>query len=78
MVANILPISNLRMALENLPIAANGSPLVPICNDKRVLSKVYEVWAKKYRGVICHDTEQWCKNWINLDFVVSKMAQATG
>ena len=32
-----------------------------------ILSKVYAVWAKKYREVIFHDTEQWCKNWINPD-----------
>ena len=24
------------------------------------LSKVYKVWAKKYRWAIFHDTEQWC------------------
>ena len=29
---------------------------------------------KKYRGVIIHDPEQWCKIWIKLDLVVSKMA----
>ena len=29
---------------------------------------------KKYRGVIFHDTEQWCKIWINPDLEVSKMA----
>ena len=29
---------------------------------------------EKYRGVIFHDTEQWCKIWINPDLVVSKMA----
>ena len=33
---------------------------------------------KKYRGVIFHDTEQWCKIWINLDLVVSKMAWGIG
>ena len=33
MVANILPIINLPMTLGNLPIAANGLPLVPIGND---------------------------------------------
>ena len=31
--------------------------------------KVYEVWAKNYRGVTFHDTEHWCKNgirnWVN-------------
>ena len=31
-----------------------------------------ELW--KYRGVIFHDTEHWCKIWINLDTVVSKLA----
>ena len=40
--------------------------------------KVYRVWAKKYRGVIFHDTEQWCKIWINPDLVVSKMAWGIG
>ena len=33
MVANVSPIINLPMTLENLPIAANGLPLVPIDND---------------------------------------------
>ena len=33
---------------------------------------------KKYSGVTFHDTEQWCKIGINLDFVVSKMAWGTG
>ena len=33
---------------------------------------------KKYRGVIFHDTEQWCKIWINPDLVVSKMAWEIG
>ena len=37
--------------------------------DWLFLSKVYEVWAKKYTGVIFHDTEQWCKIWINPDLV---------
>ena len=37
-------------------------------------SEVCEVWAKIYRRVILHDTEQWCKIWINPDLVVSKMA----
>ena len=36
--------------------------------------KVYRVWAKKYRGVIFHDTEQWCTIWINPDFSLSKIA----
>ena len=25
---------------------------------------------KKYRGIIFHDTEQWCKIWINPDLAV--------
>ena len=33
---------------------------------------------KKYRGVIFHDTEQWCKIWINPDLVVSRMAWGIG
>ena len=28
---------------------------------------------KKYRGAIFHNKEQWCKNWINLNLVISKM-----
>ena len=32
----------------------------------------------KYRGVIFHDTELWCKIWINPDLVVSKMAWGIG
>ena len=33
---------------------------------------------KKYRGVIFHDTQQWCKNWINPYLVVTKMAWGIG
>ena len=33
-----------------------------------------KVWAKKYRLVIFHDIEQWCKIWRNPDPVLSKMA----
>ena len=33
---------------------------------------------KKYRGVTFHDTEEWCKIWINPDLVVSKMAWGIG
>ena len=29
---------------------------------------------QKYRGVIFHDNEQWCKIWINTDLMVSNMA----
>ena len=41
--------------------------------DGLFLFKVYEVWAKKYRGVIFNDTEQWCKVLIKPELVVSKM-----
>ena len=27
-----------------------------------VLTKIYNVWPKKYRGVIFHDTKEWCQN----------------
>ena len=40
--------------------------------DGFFLSKVYKVWATKNKGVILHDTEQWCKIWINLDTVFQK------
>ena len=33
---------------------------------------------KKYREIIFHDTEQWCKIWINLDLMVSKMTWGIG
>ena len=33
---------------------------------------------KKYRGIIFHDTEQWCKIWINPELVISKMAWGIG
>ena len=33
MVANVLPIISLPMALGDLPIVANGLPLIPIDND---------------------------------------------
>ena len=31
-----------------------------------------------WKGVIFHDTELWCKTWINPDFAVSKMAWGIG
>ena len=33
---------------------------------------------QKNRGVTVHDTEQWCKTFINSDLVVSKMAWGIG
>ena len=32
---------------------------------------------QKYRKLIFHDTKQWCKIWIKLDLVVSKMTWGT-
>ena len=33
--------------------------------DVLLFSKVYYVWAsqKRHRGVMCHNTEEWCKTW---------------
>ena len=31
--------------------------------DVLLLLKVYHVWAKKYGGVMHHNTEEWCKIW---------------
>ena len=42
------------------------------------LSKVYEVWAKKYRGVIFHGTEQWCKIWKTLTLWFQKWHEELG
>ena len=33
---------------------------------------------QKHRGAIFHDTEQWCKIWINVYLLVSKMAWGIG
>ena len=33
---------------------------------------------QKYRGFVFHDTEQWCKIWINTDLLVSKMPWGIG
>ena len=38
----------------------------------------WALFVQSYRGVILHDTEQWCKIWINGDFVVSKKGWRTG
>ena len=56
----------------------NHSKVQKFLFDELFLSKVYEVWAKKYRGIIFHDTEQRCKVWINPDLVVSKMTWGIG
>ena len=49
--------------LKNLKISLRWGLFVPSI----------KVWDNKYRGVFYHDTEQWCKNWMNIDFVVSKL-----
>ena len=36
----------------------------------------FQLW--KYGGVMFHDTEKWCKIWINHDLVVSKAAWGIG
>ena len=44
----------------------NHSKVWKCYSDGLFLSKVHEFWAKKYRGVIFHDTEQGCKIWKTL------------
>ena len=46
--------------------------------DGLFLFKVDKVWATKYRRFTFHNTEQWCRIWINPDLVVSKMAWGIG
>ena len=36
------------------------------------LLKVYKILAKKYRGVISHDPEDWCKIWRKTDLLFQK------
>ena len=43
--------------------------------DVLLLSKVYCVWAKKYSGVMCHNTEEWCKIWGGTDLCFEKWQQ---
>ena len=38
------------------------------------VQSIWDLSQKKYREAIFHDTEQWCKIWMNPDLVVSKMA----
>ena len=69
---NELVVSNMHEEFgEFLP---NHSKVKKFHFDGLFLSKVYEVWAKKYKGVIFHDTEQWCKIGIYPDLVFSKLA----
>ena len=37
-----------------------------------LLSKVYIVWAKEYRGVISHFIEEWCRIWRKTDLLLGK------
>ena len=48
-------------ALESLQ---NGTLMVSFC----LKLKMYEL--KIYRGVMCHDNEEWCKNWRGIDLSV--------
>ena len=69
---NELVVSNMHEEFgEFLP---NHSKVKKFHFDGLFSSKVYEVWAKKYKGVIFHDTEQWCKIGIYPDLVFSKLA----
>ena len=56
----------------------NHSKFTKFHFDGLFLSKLYDIWAKKYRGAIFHDLEQWSKIWINPGLVVSKFSWETG
>ena len=43
-----------------------------------LLHKVFNVWPKKYRGVIFHDTEEWCKIWRKTDLWFGKWHEEFG
>ena len=40
--------------------------------DRLLLLKVYKILSKKYRGVMSHDTEEWCKIWRKTDLLFQK------
>ena len=40
--------------------------------DRFLLLKVYKISAKKYRQVMFHDTEEWCKIWRKTDWLFKK------
>ena len=66
---NQLVISKLTRGIwHSLTWALGGLKSFPF--NGLLLSKVYIVWAKKYRGAILHDIEEWYKIWsgINLSF----------
>ena len=59
----------LTRALENLKnVHFNGI----------VLTKVYNVWAKKYWGVMFHGTKDWCKIWRKIDLWFQKFPEEFG
>ena len=43
-----------------------------------LLCKVFNVWPKKYRGVIFHDTERWSKIWSKTDLFFGKWHEEFG
>ena len=74
---NWLVVSNMTLGIWWF--STNHSKVQKFYFDGLFLSKVFEVWdKKKYRGVIFHDTEKWCKIWINPYLVVLKMAWGIG
>ena len=40
--------------------------------DVLLLSKVYHVWTKNCRGIMCHNAEEWCKIWRRTDSCFGK------
>ena len=40
--------------------------------DRLLSLKIYKISAKKYRGVISHDCEEWCKIWRKNDLLFQK------
>ena len=52
---------NFTRALESLKI---GTLMVSFCP----ILKIY--WLKIYRGVMCHNNEEWCKIWRGIDLAV--------
>ena len=47
--------------------------------NQLLLTKLYNFWArKKYRGVIFHDTREWCKIWRKTDLWFGKWHEEFG
>ena len=63
---NWLVVPKLTWGIWQILTRALGS-LKNVHFDVLFLSRVYIVWAKKYRGVIFHDTEEWYKIWRGID-----------